>query len=75
MKSWRLCDVSSEWLFTFPLSLVEKETAVPLPEDKTRLFFFTEHSKVTVVCQKDFVPYTTRIYNFISSFNNPGGDE
>ncbi|KAK5900086.1 hypothetical protein CesoFtcFv8_009495 [Champsocephalus esox] len=54
---------------------VEKEKAVPLPEDKTRLFFFTEHSKVVVVCQKDFVPYTTRIYNFISSFNNPGGDE
>ncbi|KAL3067565.1 hypothetical protein OYC64_022178 [Pagothenia borchgrevinki] len=54
---------------------VKKEEEVPLPEDKTELQFITEHSKTVVVCQKDFVPYTTRIYNFISSSNNPGRDE
>ncbi|KAI9527944.1 hypothetical protein NQZ68_025986 [Dissostichus eleginoides] len=54
---------------------VKKEEEVPLPEDKTQLLFITEHSKTALVYQKDFVPYTTRIYNFISSFNNPGGDE
>ncbi|KAF3851853.1 hypothetical protein F7725_005208 [Dissostichus mawsoni] len=52
-----------------------KKEEVPLPEDTTQLLFITEHSKAVLVYQKDFVPYTTRIYNFISSFNNPGRDE
>ncbi|XP_034087708.1 LOW QUALITY PROTEIN: small integral membrane protein 26-like [Gymnodraco acuticeps] len=54
---------------------VKKEEEVPLPEDKTQLLFLTEHSKVVMVYSKDFVPYTTRIYNFISSFDNPGRDK
>ncbi|KAK5866599.1 hypothetical protein PBY51_020778 [Eleginops maclovinus] len=54
---------------------VQKEEEVPVPEDNTQLVFFTDHSKTVVIYKKDFVPYTTRIYNYISSFSNPGRDK
>ncbi|XP_030006727.1 small integral membrane protein 26-like [Sphaeramia orbicularis] len=38
------------------------------PEDPNQVVYQSPHSKTVIVYKKDFVPYTTRIYNFTQSF-------
>lgn len=46
-------------------------------EDENTVVCKSAHTKSVIIYKKDFVPYTTRIYNFIKSFSSePGtGDE
>ncbi|KAM8773738.1 small integral membrane protein 26-like isoform 1-T1 [Acanthopagrus schlegelii] len=46
-----------------------KSGEVQEPEDPNQVVYETAHSKTVVIYKKDFVPYTTRIYNFIKSFS------
>uniref|UniRef100_A0A3B4TLD3 Small integral membrane protein 26 n=1 Tax=Seriola dumerili TaxID=41447 RepID=A0A3B4TLD3_SERDU len=51
---------------------IQCETAVSV------VISLTLHSKTILTYKKDFVPYSTRIYNFIRSFSSEpgtGGDE
>ncbi|XP_068583281.1 small integral membrane protein 26-like [Cebidichthys violaceus] len=48
---------------------VEKKEEVQEPEDPNKVVHQTAHSKTVIVYRKDFVPYSTRIYNFIRSFS------
>ncbi|XP_055014687.1 small integral membrane protein 26-like [Boleophthalmus pectinirostris] len=45
-------------------------------ENPNEVTYNTAHSKTVIVYKKDFVPYTTRIMNFIESFTGgaPPGD-
>ncbi|KAM3623119.1 uncharacterized protein V6R79_007259 [Siganus canaliculatus] len=45
------------------------------PENPNEVVYQTAHSKTTIIYKKDFVPYTTRIYNFIKSFSGEPGSE
>ncbi|TNM85564.1 hypothetical protein fugu_007835 [Takifugu bimaculatus] len=42
-------------------------------EDENTVVYKTPHSKTVIIYKKDFVPYTTRIYNFIKSFSDEPG--
>lgn len=45
-------------------------------DDPNKMVHETTHSKTVLVYKKDFVPYSTRIYNFITSFSSePGSGE
>ncbi|KAM9769472.1 small integral membrane protein 26-like [Menidia menidia] len=45
-------------------------------EDPDTKVYRTAHSKTTIIYKKDFVPYTTRIYNLFQSFSgNPGPED
>ncbi|XP_028461585.1 small integral membrane protein 26 [Perca flavescens] len=46
---------------------------VPEPEDPNKVVYLSDHSKTVIVYKKDFVPYSTRIYNFIKSFSSQPG--
>ncbi|XP_029920904.1 small integral membrane protein 26-like [Myripristis murdjan] len=49
----------------------EEETTVPVnPREKV---YETAHTKTIIVYKEDFVPYSTRIYNFIKSFSGEPG--
>ncbi|XP_073320809.1 small integral membrane protein 26-like [Pagrus major] len=52
---------------------VEKGEEVQEPEDPNQVVHQTPHSKTVIIYKKDFVPYTTRIYNFIKSFSSEPG--
>ncbi|XP_054461265.1 small integral membrane protein 26-like [Anoplopoma fimbria] len=52
---------------------VKKEEEFQEPEDPNQVVHLTAHSKTVIVYRKDFVPYSTRIYNFLRSFS--GGPE
>uniref|UniRef100_A0A3B5K1C0 Small integral membrane protein 26 n=1 Tax=Takifugu rubripes TaxID=31033 RepID=A0A3B5K1C0_TAKRU len=41
--------------------------------DDAPVVYKTPHSKTVIIYKKDFVPYTTRIYNFIKSFSGEPG--
>lgn len=43
------------------------------PEEENTVVYKTPHSKTIIIYKKDFVPYTTRIYNFIKSFSSEPG--
>ncbi|XP_022595773.1 small integral membrane protein 26-like [Seriola dumerili] len=54
------------------------EEVVQEQEDPDQVVHQTLHSKTILTYKKDFVPYSTRIYNFIRSFSSEpgtGGDE
>ncbi|XP_069575193.1 small integral membrane protein 26-like [Brachyistius frenatus] len=46
---------------------------VEMPVNPNEVVFETAYTKTTIVYKEDFVPYSTRVYNFISSFS--GGPE
>lgn len=50
-----------------------KKGEVQEPEDPNQVVYETAHCKTIVMYKKDFVPYTTRIYNFIKSFSGDSG--
>ncbi|XP_037621645.1 small integral membrane protein 26-like [Sebastes umbrosus] len=52
---------------------VKKEEKVEEPEDPNKVVYETLHSKTTIQYKKDFVPYSTRVYNFIKSFSGEPG--
>ncbi|KAM9363520.1 small integral membrane protein 26-like [Symphorus nematophorus] len=52
---------------------VKKEEEVPEQENPNEVVYKTAHSKTVIVYKKDFVPYTTRIYNFFKSFRSEPG--
>ncbi|XP_063331619.1 small integral membrane protein 26-like [Pelmatolapia mariae] len=54
------------------VALVKKEE-VEEPQDPNQEVYKTAHSKTVITYKKDFVPYTTRIYNLISSFSGDRG--
>ncbi|KAM8879923.1 small integral membrane protein 26-like [Spinachia spinachia] len=43
------------------------------PEDRKQQVYLTAHSKTVITYKKDFVPYKTRIYNFLQSFSGKPG--
>ncbi|KAM4583844.1 small integral membrane protein 26-like [Odontesthes bonariensis] len=45
------------------------------PENPYKQVYKTPHSVTTIIYKKDFVPYTTRISNFIKSFSGEPGPE
>ncbi|XP_071360516.1 small integral membrane protein 26-like [Trachinotus anak] len=51
---------------------VSKEDAQK-QEDPNQLVHQTVHTKTVITYKKDFVPYSTRIYNFIRSFSSEPG--
>ncbi|XP_035032621.2 small integral membrane protein 26 [Hippoglossus stenolepis] len=42
-------------------------------EDPKQVVYVTAHTKTIIVYKEDFVPYSTRIYNFIKSFGGGPG--
>ncbi|XP_070840827.1 small integral membrane protein 26-like [Chaetodon trifascialis] len=50
-----------------------KKEEVQVPENTNQVIYETPHSKTIIIYKKDFVPYTTRIYNFIKSFSSEPG--
>ncbi|XP_077460647.1 small integral membrane protein 26-like [Stigmatopora argus] len=50
-----------------------KEEKVEDNKDSNQIIYKTEYTKSVVIYKKDFVPYTTRIYNFIQSFTGGPG--
>lgn len=50
-----------------------KKEEVEEPQDPNQEVYETAHSKTVITYKKDFVPYTTRIYNLISSFSGDRG--
>ncbi|XP_049576759.1 small integral membrane protein 26 [Syngnathus scovelli] len=44
-----------------------------LPKNLNEIEFQTAHSKTIIIYKNDFVPYTTRIYNFFQSFTGGPG--
>ncbi|XP_044202489.1 small integral membrane protein 26-like [Thunnus albacares] len=56
----------------------KKEEVVQEPDDPNQVVHQTAHTKTVIIYKKDFVPYTTRIQNFIKSFSSgpeTGGSE
>lgn len=53
--------------------LKEKLEDLQEEEDENTVVYKTPHSKTVITYKKDFVPYTTRIYNFIKSFSSEPG--
>uniref|UniRef100_A0A8D3ADF0 Uncharacterized protein n=1 Tax=Scophthalmus maximus TaxID=52904 RepID=A0A8D3ADF0_SCOMX len=54
----------------------EEEEVVQEQEDPNQVVLQTTHTKTLMVYKKDFVPYTSRISKFISSFSgDPGTGE
>ncbi|XP_028311312.1 small integral membrane protein 26-like [Gouania willdenowi] len=47
----------------------EKQAVKEEEENPYQVTFNTAHSRNIIIYKKDFVPYTTRIYNFVKSFN------
>ncbi|XP_041838734.1 small integral membrane protein 26-like [Melanotaenia boesemani] len=43
------------------------------PEDSNKHVYRSAHNKTIIVYKKDFVPYSTRIYNLIKSFSGGPG--
>ncbi|XP_037329083.1 small integral membrane protein 26-like [Pungitius pungitius] len=43
------------------------------PRDPNEHVHQTAYSKTVIIYKKDFVPYTTRIYNFLRSFSGEPG--
>ncbi|KAL7405320.1 hypothetical protein ABVT39_027209 [Epinephelus coioides] len=56
------------------LTPVKKEE-VQECEDPNRVVFRSAHTETIIVYKKDFVPYTTRIYNFFQYFGTKPGDK
>ncbi|XP_045902717.1 small integral membrane protein 26-like [Micropterus dolomieu] len=52
---------------------VKKEEAAQEPEIANEVVYQTAHTKTLITYKKDFVPYSTRIYNFIKSFSSEPG--
>ncbi|KAM4612368.1 small integral membrane protein 26-like [Polymixia lowei] len=52
---------------------VKEEEKDKGPENQNEAVYKTAHTKTTVIYKEDFVPYTTRIYNFINSFSGKSG--
>ncbi|XP_040002577.1 small integral membrane protein 26-like [Xiphias gladius] len=52
---------------------VKKEEEVQEQEDPNQVVYQTAHTKTVLVYKKDFVPYSSRIYNFIRSFSSEPG--
>ncbi|CAK6969129.1 chemokine XC receptor 1-like [Scomber scombrus] len=55
-----------------------KEEVEPEPENPNQFVYESTHSKTIIVYKENFVPYTTRIYNFVKSFSSgpeSGGSE
>lgn len=71
-----VCVSCSVHIHTDPVSTcfpsVKKEE-VEEPEDPNQAVYETAHSRTVITYKKDFVPFTTRINNFISSFSEDGG--
>uniref|UniRef100_A0A3Q2YJZ7 Small integral membrane protein 26 n=1 Tax=Hippocampus comes TaxID=109280 RepID=A0A3Q2YJZ7_HIPCM len=49
------------------------EATTGVPKNPNEFIYQTPHNKTIVVYKKDFVPYTTRIYNFVQSFTGGPG--
>ncbi|XP_070684463.1 small integral membrane protein 26-like [Pempheris klunzingeri] len=45
-------------------------TEEEVQEDPNQVVYETAHTKTIIIYKKDFVPYSTRIYNFIRSFSS-----
>lgn len=55
-----------------PSNLGPKEE-VQEPENPNQVVYQTAHTKSIIIYKEGFVPYTTRIYNFIKSFSSEPG--
>ncbi|XP_061628136.1 small integral membrane protein 26-like [Phyllopteryx taeniolatus] len=49
-------------------SAQNEEERTEKPKDRNEVLHQTAHTKTIILYKKDFVPYTTRIYNFFQSF-------
>ncbi|XP_051939788.1 small integral membrane protein 26-like [Hippocampus zosterae] len=54
-------------------SAQNEEAKARVPKNPNEFIYQTPHNKTIVVYKKDFVPYTTRIYNFVQSFTGGSG--
>lgn len=52
---------------------MEKPEELQETEGENTVVYKTPHSKTVIIYKKDFVPYTTRIYDFIKSFSSEPG--
>lgn len=63
------------WPWFFSFSHAEKKEKPPEKKNNpNEVVYETSLSKTVIIYKKDFVPYTTRIYNFITSFSSPPGN-
>lgn len=60
-------------LYVFSSVLMEKPGEFPEPTEENAVVHKTPHTKTVIIYKKDFVPYTTRIYNFIKSLSSEPG--
>lgn len=51
----------------------EEEEVQQVEDVSNQVVYQTPHSKTTIIYKKDFVPFTTRINNFFSSFSGGPG--
>ncbi|KAF7664705.1 hypothetical protein LDENG_00168790 [Lucifuga dentata] len=51
----------------------KEEKEVKEPENPNEVVYETAHTKTIIIYKEDFVPFTTRIYNFIKSFSKDSG--
>ncbi|KAM3864845.1 small integral membrane protein 26-like [Diretmus argenteus] len=56
-----------------PASTLVGEEKQKEPEKTNQVIHETAHTKTIIIYKEDFVPYTTRIYNFIKSFSGEPG--
>ncbi|XP_061882181.1 small integral membrane protein 26-like [Entelurus aequoreus] len=55
---------------------IQMEEEIPDESNPKNVFHKTAHTKTIIIYKKDFVPYTTRIYNFVQSFiGGPGSGD
>lgn len=54
-------------------SAQNEEAKARVPKNPNEFIYQTPHNRTIVVYKKDFVPYTTRIYNFVQSFTGGPG--
>ncbi|KAK2815575.1 hypothetical protein Q5P01_026042 [Channa striata] len=68
---WTMVGSYAYFRYTGRYEDIQEKRKWSQPEpDPNQVVYKTAHSKTVIVYRKDFVPYTTRIHNFIQSFSN-----
>ncbi|XP_053190252.1 small integral membrane protein 26-like [Scomber japonicus] len=75
---WTMLCSYAYYSYTGRYDKAVKEEVEPEPENPNQFVYESAHSKTIIVYKENFVPYTTRIYNFVKSFSSgpeSGGSE
>ncbi|KAK2919496.1 hypothetical protein Q8A73_003867 [Channa argus] len=70
---WTMIGSYAYFRLTGPHEDMPAKREEEVESNPNQVVYQTAHSKTVVIYKKDFVPYTTRIYNFLQSFSNTSG--